>query len=225
MTAQPAPVDYSDDVNLFEVLQTIWDGKIFIVTVTLVAAALGSIVGQVMPDKYRLSVPYWTNYNSLEASYLCVGARNQPLCRRQVDLTSDGISSQFEIKSNKLVLKRSPRSKEEAEELIVGLDKYVTNNSERIFDDVNHRLAYINTLSSTETPSDVLMEEAIKLNYLMRQYQSGLSFVRLGDAEFENGKLASHYILLIFAVLGLAFSTLVKLTIQAYRNWKSSRPA
>ena len=223
MTGPSASVDHSDDINLFEVLQTIWDSKIFVAAATLVAIALGVIVGQIMPDKFRLSVPFQSNYHSLEADYLCLGARNRPLCKQQVDLTSKREFSQFDIKTNKLQLKQSLGSKKEVENLIVELDKHIVNHSKRIFEDATDRLAYVKTLNSTDTPSDTLLREDMRLNFLMRQYQSGLSFAKLGEAEIKNSRLGSHYIVLIFAILGLVVSGLAVLIMHSFRDWKSKQ--
>ena len=62
---------YSDDLELFDILHTLWDGKTIVLLAAAAGLALGWFVGQLLPAKYSLTIPASINYHSLKSEYLC----------------------------------------------------------------------------------------------------------------------------------------------------------
>jgi len=52
---------YDDEINLFEVFETIWSGKWKIITTTFVAAVIGVGFSVVKPNSFKISVPIQSN--------------------------------------------------------------------------------------------------------------------------------------------------------------------
>jgi capsular polysaccharide biosynthesis protein len=60
-----------DEINLFELLQTLWDGKWLISACVVLATLIGSGYLQVVQPKYDVSVPYTSNIYSVGVSVNC----------------------------------------------------------------------------------------------------------------------------------------------------------
>jgi len=65
-----------DEIDLFEVFETLWDGKWLIISFVLITILLGFLYTQTVQDKYKVSVPYAINIYSLA---------NQPLCGNNIE--------------------------------------------------------------------------------------------------------------------------------------------
>ena len=52
-----APPTYDDEIDLVDLLNTLWDGKWKIITTTFVAALIAVIYNVVKPNSYEVSVP------------------------------------------------------------------------------------------------------------------------------------------------------------------------
>lgn len=59
---------YDDEINLFEVFETIWNGKWKIITTTFVAALIGVSYSVVKPNSFKISVPIQSN-QSISITY------------------------------------------------------------------------------------------------------------------------------------------------------------
>ena len=55
----------NDNIDLFELFQTLWYGKWKIVVATLLASAIGAAVVAVEPDRYAISTPIQSANNSV----------------------------------------------------------------------------------------------------------------------------------------------------------------
>jgi len=50
---QPASTQYDDEIDLFELIQTLWDQKLLITTITGLVTALGIAIAFIMPPEYK----------------------------------------------------------------------------------------------------------------------------------------------------------------------------
>jgi hypothetical protein len=64
-----------DEIDLFELFETLWDGKWLIISFALLTVLLGFLYTQTVQDKYKVSVSYVINIHSLA---------NQPRCGNDI---------------------------------------------------------------------------------------------------------------------------------------------
>ena len=60
-----------DEIDLFELFQTLWDGKRLISAFVVLATLIGFGYSQVAQPKYDVSVPYTSSIYSVSAQQIC----------------------------------------------------------------------------------------------------------------------------------------------------------
>jgi LPS O-antigen subunit length determinant protein (WzzB/FepE family) len=61
----------SDEIDLFDLFQTLWDGKWLISAFVVLATLIGLGYSQVAQPKYHVSVPYTLNIYSVSVQRIC----------------------------------------------------------------------------------------------------------------------------------------------------------
>ena len=59
-----------DEIDLFELFQTLWDGKWKIILITFVAAIIGVVFSVVKPNSFEVSAPIQSGKQSVYLQYI-----------------------------------------------------------------------------------------------------------------------------------------------------------
>ena len=77
---------YDNEIDLFELFETLWRGKWKIITTTFVAALVGTTFYFVQPNSYQVSTPIQNGKQSVFLSYTSL---NDLLKKNQLSLSVD----------------------------------------------------------------------------------------------------------------------------------------
>lgn len=212
---------HSDELDLFEIIHTIWDGKVFIVMTTALGVLLGLATAYILPARYDLTVPFTINYHSLKSDYVCAGSRKRVACKQRTDFASHPGFAAFEIIDDQIKLQQSIDNEAGIEEPIAALQTILKLNSAKIFDEANDSLAYVINLNENGETTDAVIREIMKSHFIVRQYQNGTLFADLGQPEIKSSRLSPIVLIVLISGAFFILACSVVLFKNTYSNWEN----
>ena len=205
-----------DEIDLIELFEILWKGKLFILTVTILATIVGFAYAQftkpVYVPKYKIAVPY-------DYTITSIGSSNATKLGFIIDPNWVVTGAQFEQSAQK------PEARMSYLSALNNVNEILTGE---VLAEAQAELAFMKTamnemvqLSSSET----FMSNFLKVRRLIFKIESGVKVMRLGDVSIneikpqpskDNLKIALVFVLGLFA--SMAF-VLIKNAFQQRRRF------
>jgi capsular polysaccharide biosynthesis protein len=153
--------EYNDEIDLFDIFETIWQGK-FIILTTVVLTLLGA-VGYInlTPIKYQIEVPYTVQLHSLESQQLCGGNYKclDAATRKLIHQASSPSISGGNKASSWVLISMDQSDSELIKERLAAASVSVTSA-------INYEAQTEFELISNQLPSELLTTERVATSYL-----------------------------------------------------------
>ena len=188
-----------DEIDLIELFEILWNGKLFILTVTILATIVGFAYAQltkpVYVPKYKITVPYVYTLQS-------IGSSNEAKMNFIIDPTWAMTDTQFEQSDHK------PNDREFYANALNKMNDVVTGE---VLAEAQGELAFMKT-AMTEmvqlASSETFMSNFINVRRLIFNIENGTKVMRFGDVSIneieppsskDNLKIALALVLGLFA--------------------------
>ena len=218
---------YDDEIDLFEIVEIIWQGKWIIVATVVLAMAAAYAYLHNKPTRYQYSIPYSSVLSSVAAINQCdsnQGFGPNQECR-------DGIIFQhflplltlpFSLDTRNRTLSLTSTDSNDLKALSVDINKIVSKTTQALKDDAIFELQLINA----NTPSSILNTETIARNYsnvkrLLNSISKGRRAIEFQSAvktvQSPKIPLVLALSVVIGGVVGLLFIFLLRI-VASYKN-------
>lgn len=210
----------NDEIDVFDLFQTLWDGKWLISAFTVLTTLIGFGYTQVVQPKYNVSVPYTINIYSLSAKQTCQNTLGNTylLCietmtkKRLLYFLKAGWGLNLSLSTT------TPLSLSEYEAQIKHANEALTNdvyvNAKREFSLIQTEIA--NTLFSTET----VARNLLNAKRIIHSIDSGQSAITFGSVSIVKSSSRVQFILALSVVLGGMFGMLFIIIRNAIKKRK-----
>ena len=191
-----------DEIDLFELFQTLWDGKWLISAFVVLATLIGFGYSQVAQPKYDVSVPYTSSIYSVGAQQICggnIGCMESEAVKGFLSLLGNSWSK--EKKSSTLSFSTSaPLEQNQYDVQIQQANTALTNE---VYLEAKTELAFI----QTELTDALLGTERVATNMLnakriIQSIDSGQSVISFGSVSVVKSSPKVPLILALSVVLG-----------------------
>lgn len=213
------PYVADDEIDLFELVETVWKGKWIIVAVVCCALLFAGVFVTIRPTVYEVKIPFNINYSSVDAYQVCGG---NPKC-----LMDSSVSSVAAVASMAVVTDKNQSNfvfNGMDEDLLANVTTHLNDAIEkatvRVIREAENEILTI----QTRLPSQLLATERVANNYL-----NSLRIIQMAEDEslkilsIKKGiqTVRSPKIVLTFAlasVAGLMLGAMIVLVRQAIIN-------
>jgi LPS O-antigen subunit length determinant protein (WzzB/FepE family) len=211
----------NDEINLFELFETLWDGKWIIISTVICALSLGFVYTQILPTKYNISVPYTFNLYSINAQLVC-GDNVRCIESEQTKIISTLMGKNWvktNRESNLYMTTQDPLSVRDYEVFFQQQMKKVTNS---FLKEAQTELSLI----ETEQNSSLLKTEYYARNLfsakrLINAIENGKLAVHFGSPKITNLEVKSSLIFAMSILLGAMAGGLLVLARSELRKYKA----
>ena len=205
-----------DEIDLFELFQTLWDGKWLISAFVVLATLIGFGYSQVAQPKYDVSVPYTSSIYCVSAQQICDGVETGAI-KRFLSLLGNSWSKGK--KSSTLSFSTSaPLEQNQYDVQIQQANTALTNE---VYLEAKTELAFI----QTELTDALLGTERVATNMLnakriIQSIDSGQSVISFGSVSVVKSSPKVPLILALSVVLGGMVGVIYVLISNAVRKRK-----
>ena len=168
-----------DEIDLIELFEILWNGKLFILTVTMLATICGFIYVQftkpILVPNYKITVPY---VYALES----IGSSNDTKINFIIDPAWIITGAQFEKKDQK------PK---EPETYLNSLNKMNDILTNQVLAEAREELEFIKTAMKEMAPlssSESFMSNFLKVRRIIFKLENGVKVMRLGEVSIREIK-------------------------------------
>jgi hypothetical protein len=193
---------YDDEIDLFELFETIWRGKWLISALVAISVLSGFVYSQLTPPKFEVSVSFEVNLYSVNAQQICggnvgciVGETSKQL---MVNLDSD---LNFKNKNSNLALStEAPLNVKTYDDVFDRLNQTITN---QIYNEALDEV----TLIKTELNDALMSTERVATNILnatriIKAIDSGKKAISFGSVAIKKASPKVPLILAMSIILG-----------------------
>lgn len=205
-----------NEIDLFELFQTIWDGKWLLCTLTLLVTLIGFVYTQVAQPRYTVSVHHTHNIYSINAQQLCgsnVSCMEKEVKKRFLSLSGKGWSSSLSLST------KTPSDISEYEAQIEQTNAALTNE---IYIEAKAELALMQTeLADVLLGTETVARNMLRARRLIRSIDSGQSAMAFDPVVLVKSSPKVSLILGFSVVLGGmigVFSILVRNAIMSRKK-------
>lgn len=193
---------YDDAIDLFDLFQTLWNGKWIISAFVVLATLIGFGYAQVAQPKYYVSVKYTTNIYSVSALQLCgngIACLESQTIKRFLSLLGDGWSK----KNKSSTLAVSISSPMEKSDYDVQIEKASTALTNEVFGEATAALALIQTeLTDTLLSTERVATNMLNAKRIIRSIDNGQSVITFGSVSIVKSSPKVPMILVLSVLLG-----------------------
>ena len=197
----------NDEIDLFKLLDTLWDGKWFIISFTVLATLIGFGYSQVSEPKYNVSVTY--NLNDIDS------LRNEKICSSKSNCFDSLLSSGWTKNKKKESLSLSTTSPLDINEYAAQLEEANKVKTNEIYTSAKENLLILKAESiefismiKAEFPRNNFMlgplafDKILYCNKIIHSIDNGNSAFTFGPILISKKTPAVPLILFISAVFG-----------------------
>ena len=207
-----------DEIDLFELLQTLWDGKWLISACVVLVTLIGSGYSQVVQPKYDVSVPYTSNIYSVGVSVKCsrnVGCMDAQTIKRFLSL----IGNSWSQKNSTLSFKTS--SPLDLSEYKSQIEDANTALSNEIYTEATNELNMMQTLLKDSLLStDSVAIYVLNAKRVIMSIDSGKNTISFGPVSVVKSSKTVPFILVLSVILGVMIGVFVILVRNAIAKRK-----
>lgn len=193
---------YDDEIDLFEVFETLWNGKWLISAFVLLASSIGFGYSQVAQPKYDVSVPYIINAYSVSAHQIC-GSNTQCMeaeANKRLLSLLDGSWMKEKNTSNLSLSTTNPLDISEYEAEIGRANLALTNE---VYVEATTELALIQTeLTDALLSTERVATNMLNAKRLIHTIDGGQSAITFGSVSVVKSSPKVPLILALSVVLG-----------------------
>ena len=194
---------YDDEIDLFEFVETLWDGKWLMVAFVVLAALMGFVYSQVVQPKYDVSVTYTPKVYPVSAQQNCVSnipCIESEAIKRFLSIVENSWSKD---KNKNYTLSFSTSSPLEQNDYDVQIEQASAALTNEMFVEATTELAFI----QTELANALLTTESVARNMLnakraVKYIENGHSAITFGSVSIVKSSPKVPRILSFSAVLG-----------------------
>jgi LPS O-antigen subunit length determinant protein (WzzB/FepE family) len=191
-----------DEIDLFELFQTLWDGKWLISAFVVLATLIGFGYSQVAQPKYDVSVPYTSSIYSVSAQQICDGnidCIETEAIKRFLSLLGNSWSKRK--KSSTLSFSTSaPLEQNQYDVQIQQANKALTNE---VYLEAKTELSLIQTeLTGALLGTEIVATNMLNAKRIIQSIDSGQSVISFGSASVVKSSPKVPLILALSVVLG-----------------------
>ena len=213
------PYSADDEIDLFELVETIWKGKWIIVAVVCCALLLAGVFVTIRPTVYEVKIPFNINFSSVEAYQVC---GDNPDCLNSSSLSyvmsAADIGLSTERNQNTFVF--SGKDDHLLKSVTSQLNQAIEMATARVVDEAKNEIITI----QSSLPSQLLTTEIVATNYLnsLRIVQTTedeslkIMSIRNGTQTVKSPKISMTFALA--SVAGLMLGMMIVLVRQAVIN-------
>jgi capsular polysaccharide biosynthesis protein len=210
---------YDDEIDLFELFETLWDGKWLISAFVVLATLIGFGYSQVAQPNYKVSVPYRVNISSVFSQQMCNS--KDCLADGTLNILLESLSGEWEVSAKYKTI------------TLMTLSPFSLNKYETIFSDALSRVTEsirneaASELASIESISNanMLATERVATNMLnakriIQSIDNGQSAMTLGFVSVSKTSPKVPLILALSVVFGGMIGVFFILVRNAIRKRK-----
>jgi len=231
------PYRADDEIDLFDLLETLWAGKLWILLLTGIMLGAAALYLQQrlhqldesnanLPTEYHITVPFTLNINPYWRHAECSagnGAINQT-CVTEIMLAT--VSADWDIVNNKTLEMNttSPQDIEAYAAYFATVAEHATKQAESTATADN---AFINSdIPKALLGTEEIAQTALNAHRTLRQIGEGVSAIDFGPAEIVPAAAPpTKKILLAAAIAGILLGSLLVLVRAAYKKRQEERAA
>ena len=188
---------YDDEIDLFELFETLWDGKWLISAFVVLATLIGFGYSQVAQPKYGVSVPYSFNFHSVSTHQICgsnIGCMENETRKRLSSLLEGEWTSDISITTT---------ASSDLSEYQTQIEQANIKLTNEVYVDATKELALI----QTELTDALLGTERVATNMLnakrvIQSIDDGQSAITFGSVSVVKSSPKVSLILALSVVLG-----------------------
>ena len=197
------------EVDLFEFLQTLWDGKWLISACVVLATLIGFGFSQIAKPKYDVSVPYICNIYSVSVQQNCrskIACMESQTIKRFLSLL--GNSWRQKGKSSTLSFKTlSPLDFSEYQSQIENANTALSNE---IYTEATNELNIIQTgLTDTLLSTETVARNMLNAKRVVMSIDSGKNTITFGPVSVVKSSSKIQFILVVSVILGVIIGVFV----------------
>ncbi|MDA0354937.1 MAG: Wzz/FepE/Etk N-terminal domain-containing protein [Proteobacteria bacterium] len=204
---------YDDEIDLFELFETIWRGKWLISALVAISVLSGFVYSQLTPPKFEVSVSFKVNLYSVNAQQICNGNVDNVRCivgqmskLLMVNLDSDWLyylnfkNKNSNLAPNLALSTESPLNVKTYDDVFDKLNQTITN---QIYNEALDEL----TLIKTELNDALMSTERVATNILnatriIKAIDSGQKAISFGSVAIKKISPKVPLILALSIILG-----------------------
>ena len=207
-----------DEINLFELLQTLWDGKWLISACVVLATLVGFGYSQVAQPKYDVSVPYICNIYPVSVKQNCgkkVGCMEKQTIKRFLSL----LGNSWRQKKSTLSFKTS--SPLDLSEYKSQIEDANTAFSNEIYTEATSEINIIQTeLTDTLLSTEIVASNMLNAKRVVMLIDSGKNTITFGPVSVVKSSSKVQVILVLSIILGVMLGVFVILVRNAIAKRK-----
>ncbi|KJE34917.1 hypothetical protein UF64_09355 [Thalassospira sp. HJ] len=209
---------YDDEIDLFEILETLWGGKWFIVTFVILVTFVGFVYSQVAQPKYEVSVPYAFNVYSVSTQQICDESNQVVECieseqsKRLISLLEGGWNDSKKSSSLSLIT-INPLDVDGYKADFVRINELLTKE---VYAEASTELALIqNELTDALLSTERVADNMLNAKRIIRSIDNGQMVLSFGSISVSQTSPKVPLILAMSIVLGGMISALFVLVRKA----------
>lgn len=211
---------YDDEIDLFELFRTFWDGKWLICTFAVLITTIGFVYLQVAQPVYSVSIPYKVNAYSVSIQQMCASDSIEAKTRcmelratkQLVSLLDDGWDSNLSL------LTKSPLG---TSEYIAKIERANLKLTNEIYIEAKAELAIIQTgLSDALLSTERVATDLLNAKRIVQTIDNGQSAVSFGSVSIVKSSPKVPSVLGSSLILGTVIGLFSVLVRKAQRNRK-----
>lgn len=194
-----------DEIDLFELFQTLWDGKWLISVFVVLATLIGFGYSQIAKPKYDVSVRYTTNIYSLSIQQTCsnVGRRLECMEAEVIKRIRYWAGDSWIKKKKNSPLSFSTSSPLKQSDYQAQIEQASTALTNEVFVDATATVAIIQTeMNDTLLSTEVVATNMLNAKRVIQQIDNGQSVVTFGPVLISKSSPHVALILVSSLVLG-----------------------
>lgn len=210
------------DIDLFELFQTLWDGKWLISVFVVLATLIGFGYSQVAKPKYDVSVPYTANIYPVSIELMC-GRDAECMESEMTNRFLFLLGNSWRQKSSTLSFSTtSPLYPSEYKSQIEGANTALSNE---IYTEAKHEIKLIQTeLKETLLSTEVVATNMLNAKRVVWFIDNGTSAISFGSVSVVKSSPKVSVILFLSVVLGGIIGVLFILVSNAAAKRKEQLP-
>ena len=222
MTDQTA--SFSDELDLFAIVHTLWNRKALVLLFACVGLILGLGGSFVLPINHKISVPASINYHSLKSGNLCPDLRTIQRCLTQIDFSFAPGFSALSQKYQHVELRGSLSAEQSAGTVRIHLEELIKVQSLQMYEEATEYLDYVKSLGVNKIATEAITKELLKAHFIVSQHQKGIPFATLGAASVSSTRPPAPIIAALVAICMSLLACVFVLVKTAHSNWKRNQP-
>lgn len=201
---------YDDEIDLFELIQTIWEGKIWIILATAVATCLGGLYIIATPTIYEVTVKPTIHADADADADAKIVKQFTQHSNLQWDITANK-------KSHSLTLETG--APESAETYMAALEKSAQIATAQLIQSKKDELAQISDLSPALLGTEVVAKTVLSNQRFLNSFETmGHKAIEFSEPTIQVKAPKTNLIIALSFVLGGMVGVLGILIRSAYRN-------